>query len=100
MHAVCVMSTHVHLVVTDVDGRLPVFTHWLFRHTAVCLKELYRITANVWTSEREEPVELLNEQALLEAITYVMSNPSSAFLVKQSRSWPGLGHSRESCAAP
>ena len=89
VHAVCVMSNHVHLVLTDIKGRLPEFTHWLFRHSALCLKALRGIDENVWAAERKPPVALLTEQAVLDAMAYVMVNPVKAGLVSHFYQWPG-----------
>lgn len=89
VHAVCAMSTHIHLVVTDVRGELPRFMHWLFRHTAVCLKALRGIEENVWAVGKPNVVELVTNEAILEAMAYTLANPSTAGLVERSKTWPG-----------
>src|SRR5512141_162500 len=40
VHAFCAMSTHIHLVVTDVRGTLPDFLHTFHRTVALCTKVL------------------------------------------------------------
>jgi putative transposase len=87
--AVCVMSTHIHLVVTDVRGELPRFTHWLFRHSAVCLKLLRGIDENVWSSGKGDYTELRTTEALIDAIAYTLSNPTTSGLIPKAHKWPG-----------
>jgi REP element-mobilizing transposase RayT len=38
VHAFCAMSTHLHIVVTDVSGTLPAFLHAFHRTVALCTK--------------------------------------------------------------
>lgn len=89
VHAVACLSNHIHLVVTDVRGVLPLFTHWLFRHTALCLKLLRGIEENVWSADKPTCTELLTAEAVLEAMAYTLANPATSGLVARSRSWPG-----------
>ena len=89
IHAICVMSTHVHIVLTDTQGALPIFTQWFFRHTALCLKSLRGIDENLWSAERHPPVELLTPEAVIDAMAYVITNPTTANLVAHYYQWPG-----------
>ena len=89
LHAVATLSNHIHLVVTDVRGELPRFLHWLFRHTAVCMKALRPIEENVWARGKPNVVELVTNEAILEAMAYTLANPSTAALVEKSKTWPG-----------
>src|SRR5690606_20718822 len=41
LHAVCVMSNHLHVVATDVEGRHPEFTAWAHRVMALALKAMH-----------------------------------------------------------
>lgn len=89
IHAICVMSSHVHIVLTDTKGALPVFTQWFFRHTALCIKRLRGVEENLWSSERHPPVELLTPEAVIDAMAYVITNPTTANLVSKYYQWPG-----------
>src|SRR5690606_20219076 len=51
VHAVMLMSTHPHLVVTDPEGRLPEFLHYLHRHVALATKVLRGWERAVWDHE-------------------------------------------------
>ena len=88
--AVSVLSTHIHIVLTDVRGELPRFCHWLFRHTSLCLKCLRDIDENVWSASEPSYVELLTPDAIIEAIAYTLGNPASSGLLPRANAWPGV----------
>jgi hypothetical protein len=52
LHAVVVMSNHIHIVATDVHGRHPEFTRMAFRLIALGLKRHYGIEEGEATSVR------------------------------------------------
>jgi putative transposase len=90
LHAVQVLSTHLHEVLTDVRGLLPDF-----------LRERNRILANVlkrhrdWREEvfQRAPascVELYGANAVLKEIGYTLANCVEAGLVHDPRDWPGV----------
>jgi putative transposase len=90
LHAVQVMSTHLHEVLTDVRGVLPAF-----------LRERNRILANVlkrhrdWREEvfQRAPascVELYGPEAVLKEIGYTLANCVEAGLVHEPSEWPGV----------
>ena len=90
VHAVCWMSNHGHLVVSDVDGRLPEFCEWLFRTVAQCIKRVHGIRENVWSDGSYSAVRLETEEAIVDKLAYVIANPVSAGLVREARQWPGV----------
>ena len=90
VHAVCWMSNHGHLVVTDVEGRLPEFCEWLFRTIAQCVKGVHGIRENVWGDGSYSAVRLETEEAIVDKLAYVMANPVTAGLVREARQWPGV----------
>jgi REP element-mobilizing transposase RayT len=102
VHAACVESTHFHLVVTDMQGRLSDFMHWLDRHVARCLIEHYASTHpmhhldGIWTKSPFSATLLVNREAILGAIVYTLVNPQKDGLVADYRDWPGF-HTRPSC---
>ncbi|WP_437672363.1 transposase [Sorangium sp. So ce131] len=89
VHAFCAMSTHLHLVVTDVQGVLPLFLQSFHRLVALGTKVLRKWEGPVWDHERTSMVELLTQAALVEKIAYVLANPVAAGLVRHAREWPG-----------
>ncbi|MBW2463879.1 MAG: transposase [Deltaproteobacteria bacterium] len=91
IHAVCMMSNHYHLVLTDVRGELPLFMAWLNRHSAICLKIHRKRAGDLWdASEKYSAVELVSPEAVWKYIVYTLANPTKAGLVRHGRDWPGL----------
>ncbi|AUX42611.1 transposase [Sorangium cellulosum] len=89
VHALCAMSTHLHLVVTDVNGVLPSFLQFFHRIVALGTKVLRRWEGAVWDHEKTSVVRLLTRAAVVEKIAYVLINPVAAGLVRHAREWPG-----------
>ncbi|WP_437581441.1 transposase [Sorangium sp. So ce887] len=90
VHALCAMSTHLHLVVTDVHGVLPRFLHLFHRLVALGTKVLRKWEGPVWDHEATSVVRLLTPAAVVEKIAYVLANPVAAGLVRHAREWPGV----------
>ncbi|AUX48862.1 transposase [Sorangium cellulosum] len=90
VHALCAMSTHLHLVVTDVQGVLPRFLQFFHRIVALGTKVLRKWEGPVWDHEATSVVRLLTRAAVVEKIAYVLANPVTAGLVRHAREWPGV----------
>jgi len=90
IHAAVVMSTHEHLVLTDVRGELPRFLQELHRLLALGIKVLRKWEGAVWDHEKTSIVELRTPQAVLEKMAYVIANPVAAGLVRRAHHWTGL----------
>ena len=90
VHAVTLMSTHEHLVLTDVRGRLPDFLQRFHRLVSLGTKALRKWDGPVWDHERTSVVRLLTENALVEKLAYVAANPVKAGLVRKANDWPGV----------
>lgn len=90
IHAVTLMSTHEHLIVTDTKGRFPLFLRELHRLVSLGTKVLRKWEGPTWDHEQTSVVRLLTEQAMIEKLAYVMANPVQAGLVRHARDWPGI----------
>ena len=90
IHAFCAMSNHWHIVITDVDGRLPEFLHMVHLYAAKCLNASYGRWENLWASEPPSAVRLENDEDVLDKIAYTLANPVSGGLVLNGEQWPGL----------
>jgi hypothetical protein len=90
VHAVVVMSTHEHLVISDPLGKLSPFLHQLHRLVALAVKIHRKWEGPVWEPEKSSVVELLTPQAVVEKLAYVMANPVAAGLVMHADDWPGV----------
>ncbi|KYF78867.1 transposase [Sorangium cellulosum] len=107
VHALCAMSTHLHLIVTDVAGVLPRFLQFFHRIVALGTKVLRTWEGPVWDHEAPSVVRLLTRAAVVEKIAYILANPVAAGLVRHAREWPGakvdmdaLGHGVLRAARP
>ena len=83
------MSNHLHLVVTDVRGRLPKFMREFLSESGKAIKLAVGTTRRVWSPERYSAVELLDRDAVERMLTYCQTNPTEAGLTMPS-DWPGL----------
>ncbi|NOU29651.1 MAG: hypothetical protein HOO96_17235 [Polyangiaceae bacterium] len=90
VHAICVMSDHLHIVITDVEGRVPEFMRELNRSTAKALNASQGQWENVWAAEPYDAVVLPTEEELLDKVAYVAANPVAAGLVETPDAWPGF----------
>lgn len=97
VHAVTVMSNHIHVVVTVPHEFLSDFTAWFHRHVGCCLLDYYRRrfpTANLETlwsaADKTQETILTNKAAILKALVYGFLNPVEAGLVHDYRKWPGV----------
>jgi REP element-mobilizing transposase RayT len=90
LHAYCVLSNHFHLVITDPEGRLPAFEQYLDSLVARSFNALYGRWDYFWTAGSYSAVVLITPQDVFEKMTYVLSNPVEAALVRSARDWPGL----------
>jgi putative transposase len=90
VHAYCVLSTHYHLVVTDVNGQLPEFLRWLNEFVAKCINAMLGRWEAVWSPGSYSAVRLEDSQAVLDRIIYTLVNPVAAGLVSHGCDWPGV----------
>jgi putative transposase len=90
VHVAVLMSTHEHLLVTDVRGELPLFIRDFHRTIASCVKALHGWKGPLWDQQRTSIVQLMTPEAIIETAAYMIANPVSAGLVSSSTDWPGV----------
>ena len=89
LFAFSVISNHVHLIVRAPRGNLPGFMQYLLTNISKKIGKLVRWRGSFW--ERRYSAEpILDETALLERLTYVLSHGVKEGLVRRCRDWPGL----------
>lgn len=90
LHAFCAMSTHLHYVVTDPQGNLPMFMAMFHRLVALGVQKIRAWDGAVWDRTPPSIVELCTRQAIVEEVAYTLANPVEAGLVRYAREWPGV----------
>jgi len=90
VHALVVMSTHYHAVVTDPEGRIPAFEQWLHSLLARAVNQLRKRTDTFWGGRRGGRQVIADAAALRDALVYVWNNPTKAGLVRRGKRWPGV----------
>ena len=89
LHALYVASNHLHAVVTDEDGSLSAFCGFFLGNLAKDVNELVGRLGPVF-HRRFSAEPILDDDAVVERITYLVCNPVADRLVSCWRRWPGL----------
>jgi putative transposase len=95
LHAFCVLSNHLHLVLTDPEGRLPEFERYFDSLVARAINAFLGRWESFWAPSSYSAVTLVSPQDVVDKAAYVLANPVAAGLVKHGREWPGLWSSPE-----
>jgi REP element-mobilizing transposase RayT len=96
VHAFCVLSNHVHLVVTDRDACLPAFMQYLDSLVARAINASLGRFEGFWAMDGSySAVEPLAPEDVVAKVAYVLANPVAAGLVRRGSEWPGLRTSLE-----
>ncbi len=98
--AVCVLSSHYHLVIFDPTGQLPRFLHLLNQFVAKCLNVHWRRRENLFDNRKTSVQRLGSEEDVLRFVVYCALNPVSAGVVPRSKMWPGLVSKPDDLLAP
>lgn len=90
LHAVQMLSTHLHEVLTDVRGVFPLFKQQRNRLVSNAVKVHRKWPEEVFQRAPGSCVELHGAEAVLKAIGYTLSNVVEAGLVEHPDEWPGV----------
>jgi REP-associated tyrosine transposase len=90
IHAVCVMSTHYHMVLTDMHGVLPKFMENLNKFLAKVLNCHWGRWENFWAPGSYDAKRCVSVPDALDRMAYLEANPSAADLAASPDEWPGL----------
>src|SRR5512138_806247 len=96
IHAFCVLSNHLHLILTDPLGRLPAFEQYLNSLVGRAVNASLGRWEDFWAPNTYSAVTLLSPEDVVAKTAYVLANPVAAGLVQSAREWPGLWSSPES----
>ena len=89
VHGFIQMSTHHHLVVTDVRGVFPEFIHDLHGALAMCFKCHRNWDEEVWNKSQTGRIDLETVEAAIEQVAYVVTNGIEAGMVERVEDFPG-----------
>lgn len=89
LHALCVMSSHYHAVITDPDGRLPAFAQYFHSLVGRAVNHALGRRECLWAPGSYSAVALQSESDVVSKIAYVLANPVAAGLVAHGSEWPG-----------
>lgn len=83
------MSNHLHDVIYDRDGTAPAFYEHFHKLLARCVNALRGRWENFFASGQTSVVRCESEDALIERLVYVATNPVKHGLVERVDDWPG-----------
>jgi putative transposase len=89
VHELLCMSNHFHVLMTDVEGRLPDFMEYFDSLLARSLNAMRGTSGSVF-EKGYGLVEVTDEEKAIEHAVYTLANPCSAHLVRRSKQWPGV----------
>lgn len=90
IHAVCVMSNHWHVCLTDPNGNVVSFQRDCHQFIARALNSAHGDVESVWASGQTSRVECGQPVDLIRKIGYTMANPVKHAAVRHAKVWPGL----------
>ena len=90
VHAVVVLSNHLHLVLTDPTAQLPSFCQYLDSFVARAMNAGLGRWESFWAPGSFSAVALTGPEDIVEKTAYALANPVAAGLVARGREWPGL----------
>jgi REP element-mobilizing transposase RayT len=99
IHAFCVMSNHLHIILTDTEARLPRFHQFLDALLARSVNASLARWESFWAPDSYSAVELVSREDVVEKIAYVLANPVAAGLVRTGAMWPGAWSDPDSFGA-
>jgi len=96
VHAVCVLSNHYHVLVTDPHALLPAFVQYLDALVARAVNASLGRWEGFWSAgtsfsavSNASPADVVHKAA------YLIANPVAAGLVERGEDWPGIRTSPE-----
>ena len=89
LHAVCVMSNHLHLLVCDESAELADWAGYFLGNLARAVNRI-RDRTGTFFERRYSAEPVLDVEALHDRLVYVVTNPVKAGLCRRARDWPGV----------
>lgn len=83
-------TNHHHTGIYDKAGNYPAFLERFHRLFAKCQNSLRGRNENFWAAEQTSVVRLADANAVLDKMTYALTNPVKDDLVERVEEWPGV----------
>jgi putative transposase len=90
LHVACVLSNHLHILLTDPRARLPDFERDLDSLIARSVNCLLGRWESLFERDSYSDVKPETDGDVLDKMVYVLANPVEAGLVRRGNEWPGL----------
>lgn len=90
VHVLCVLSNHLHIVLTDPDAQLPRFMQYFGSLVARAVNSLLGRWESFWAPGSYSAVALGTPDDIVSKAAYALANPAAAGLVGHGTEWPGL----------
>lgn len=90
IHVCCLMSTHYHLVFTDVHGNRGEFFRDFHSMLTKCVL-VYRGLRGTYVFDKSQTsqCDCVTNEAVIEAVAYALANPTAAGITSTPSEWPG-----------
>jgi REP element-mobilizing transposase RayT len=89
IHEALCMSNHFHILLTDVEGRVPDFMNFFDALLARSVNAIRGTSGTVFEEEYGLVAETCEDKIVAHAV-YTLANPCAGHLVKRTRQWPGF----------
>jgi putative transposase len=83
-------TNHHHTGIYDGQGIFPAFIEYFHKLFAKCQNSLRGRSENFWAAEQTSVVRLVDSGAVLDKMTYALTNPVKDDLVERADEWPGV----------
>jgi putative transposase len=83
-------TNHHHTGIYDREGIFPAFIEHFHKLFAKCQNSLRGRSENFWAAEQTSVVHLVDPGAVLDKMTYALTNPVKDDLVERADEWPGV----------
>lgn len=93
LFALVALSNHLHLLLRAPDGNLSAFMRYFLANAAKDINRAHGRRGD-GVFGRHTQVHVLDDEAALIKLGYILANPVQAHLVERSEDWPGLSSAR------
>lgn len=90
LHAIVILSNHLHYVITAPEQVLSAFMADLHREIARAVNKRFDRTGAMFEDVDASRVETVGERGVVDKVRYTVMNPVKARLVSRAELWPGM----------